>query len=302
MAKTLHIGVQLPEVETTVRWTDLRDIAITAEDVGFDSIWVGDHLLYRDADGARGPWEAWSTLAALAAVTSRVQLGPLVAATAFHNPAILAKTASTIDEISDGRLIVGLGAGWNRTEFDAFGFPYDHRASRFEEAFTIIRTLLSDGSIDFDGDFYTLRDCELQPPVRPGGPPILIGSNGPRMLAMTLPHVRMWNTWYGSYGNTPEGLEALVAEVNAIGRTVGVDADDVVKTAAVLIEAPAHLGNPDRRKRVGDPPAVVGDPAVIAERLLAFAAAGVAHVQLVVDPITAASVAWLGAVIALLDR
>ena len=163
-SRPLKVGVQLPEVERVVRWPELADMARAAEDIGLDSLWVGDHLLYRDAArGAVGPWEAWTTLAGLAAVTTRIELGPLVAATGFHNPAMLAKQASTVDEISGGRLIVGLGAGWNEVEYTAFGFPFDQRISRFEEAFTIIRTLLSEGAIDFDGRFYQVRDCELQP-------------------------------------------------------------------------------------------------------------------------------------------
>ena len=157
------IGIQLPETEYEVRWSELKAMAQLAESAGFDSLWVGDHLLYRDEEGTRGPWEAWSQLAALAAVTERMELGPLVAATSFHNPAMLAKKAATLDEISGGRLILGLGAGWNETEYSAYGFPYDHRVDRFAEAFTIIRTLLREGAIDFDGQFYQARDCELLP-------------------------------------------------------------------------------------------------------------------------------------------
>ena len=127
VTRPLQVGIQLPEVERVVAWPEYREMAVTAEAAGFDSLWVGDHLLYRDDDGTRGPWEAWSLLAALAAITNTVQLGPLVAATSFHNPVMLAKKASTVDEISDGRLILGLGAGWNRSEYDAYGFPYDHR-------------------------------------------------------------------------------------------------------------------------------------------------------------------------------
>ncbi len=131
--KTFKVGVQLPEVEREVRWPELACMATLAEDVGFDSLWVGDHLLYRNAGRpAKGPWEAWSQMAALAAITSRVEIGPLVAATSFHSPAMLAKKAATVDEISDGRLILGLGAGWNETEYAAFGFAYDHRVSRLE--------------------------------------------------------------------------------------------------------------------------------------------------------------------------
>jgi len=160
----MKVGVQLPEVEWVARWPQLREMARTAEEIGLDSIWVGEHLLYRD-DGlpSRGPWEAWTSLAAIAAATERIELGPLVAATSFHNPAMLAKQAATVDEISGGRLVLGLGAGWNEPEYLAYGFPFDHRVSRFEEAFTIIRTLLADGHCDFHGTYYDLRDCELLP-------------------------------------------------------------------------------------------------------------------------------------------
>ncbi len=190
MPRPLKVGVQLPEVEYEPRWTDLAAMARIAEDIGLDSVWVGDHYLYRQPDGARGPWEAWTQLAAIAAVTSRVEIGPLVASTSFHQPGVLAKLAMTVEEISGGRLILGLGAGWNETEYRAFGFPFDHRVSRFEEAFTIIRTLLREGAIDFEGQYYTLRDCELLPRgPRPEGPPLLIGSSGPRMLRITMPYV-----------------------------------------------------------------------------------------------------------------
>src|SRR5512135_3740493 len=190
--RPLRVGIQLPEVEREVRWPEYLAMARLAEDVGFDTLWLGDHLLYRFADGsARGPWESWTMLSALAASTSRIRLGPLVAATAFHAPAMLAKLAATVDEVSGGRFVLGLGAGWNETEFAAFGFPFDHRIDRFEEAFTIIRALLQEGAIDFDGRYFQARDCELLPrPARAGGPPLLIGSKGPRMLHIALPHVQ----------------------------------------------------------------------------------------------------------------
>jgi probable F420-dependent oxidoreductase len=301
MATRMKVGVQLPEVERYVTWPEVREMAVAAEAVGFDSVWVGDHLLYRSERETVGPWEAWSMLAAIAAVTERVQIGPLVAATSFHNPAMLAKKAATVDEISNGRLILGLGAGWNRTEYDAYGFPFDHRASRFEEAFTIIRTLLTEGTIDFDGNYYTLRDCELLPPARPGGIPLMVGSEGPRVLKATLPYVDAWNAWFAWFGNTSEGAAASIATMDAVCREVGRDPAEVDKTVTVLVRAPGGSsepqGSPDRRKAYP----IGGTHEVVAEELDAFSRVGVAHVQLVVDPITVSSIEWLGGVLAVLD-
>jgi alkanesulfonate monooxygenase SsuD/methylene tetrahydromethanopterin reductase-like flavin-dependent oxidoreductase (luciferase family) len=301
MTRPIRIGIQLPEIERLVRWPELRTIATTAEAAGFDSIWVGDHLLYRIDGTPRGPWEAWSVLAALAAVTEDVLLGPLVAATAFHNPAMLAKKAATVDEISGGRLILGLGAGWNETEFTAYGFPYEHRASRFAEAFTIIRTLLREGSIDYAGAYYTVRDCELVPRPRPGGPQLMVGSIGPRLLAETLPHVDMWNAWHAWYGNTPQGLTDLIARIDEQCRAVGRDPAAVAKTAAVQVRAPGGTGRIYGDSEHSGERYIEGDRDDVAAALAAFAGTGVAHIQLVVDPITAASVEWLGGVLTAMD-
>jgi probable F420-dependent oxidoreductase len=296
-----EIGVQLPEVERSVGWPELRDMATAAEEVGFDSLWVGDHLLFRMDDGdVRGPWESWSLLAALAAVTAEIRLGPLVAATSFHNPAMLAKKAATIDEISGGRLILGLGAGWNEDEYRAFGYPFDQRASRFEEAFTIIRTLLREGAVDFAGRFYTARDCELVPRSRPGGPPLMVGSKGPRLLRATLPHVDMWNTWHAWYGNTPEGLAQLLAEVDGHCHAVGRDPADVERTAAVMVQLSGGSGRIHGSPgRPGSVP-LRGEPEEIAATLRATAECGVSHLQLVLDPITVASIHEAGEVLRLL--
>ncbi len=277
-------------------------MATTAEDVGFDSLWVGDHLLYRSEGETKGPWEAWSLLAAIAAVTDRVQLGPLVAATAFHSPAMLAKKAVTVDEISDGRLILGLGAGWNQAEFEAYGFPFDHRASRFEEAFTIIRKLLCDGTVDFAGEYYTLRDCELVPPARPAGIPIMIGSEGPRVLGATLPYVDSWNAWHAWYDNTIEGAEALLGRIDDHCTEAGRDPSSLGRSLAVFVRAPGgdtgtRQGSPDRKSSL----AVEGDHGELARHLTRLADLGVHEVQLVVDPITAASIEWLGGVLEILD-
>jgi probable F420-dependent oxidoreductase len=300
--RPLKVGVQLPEVERDVRWPELLDMIRAIEDLGYDSIWLGEHLLYRWPDRpSRGPWEAWTMLAAVAAVTSRVEFGPLVACTNFHNPALLAKQASTIDEISGGRFVLGLGAGWNTTDFEAFGLPFDHRVDRFEEAFTIIRTLLHEGAIDFDGRFYQARDCELLPRSgRPGGPPLLIGSNGPRMLRITMPYADAWNTWFSDLDNQPDGVARLRDVVDDACRDVGREPAEVARTAAVLVQLPGGTG---RLQGSDDAPRPIeGDTSAMAEVLRAFAREGISHVQLVLDPITLDSIRAFAPVLADLDR
>jgi len=292
----MKIGVQLPEVERVVRWAELREMALTAERIGLDSIWVGDHLLYRDRGVEPvGPWEAWTQLAAIAAITERVQLGPLVAATSFHNPAMLAAKAAAVDEISGGRLVLGLGAGWNEAEYTAFGFPFDHRVSRFEEAFTIIRRLLRDGSVDLDGRFYQVRDLPLvPPPARPGGPPLMVGSIGPRMLEITLPHVDAWNAYFVWFGNTVEGYLPLRDKVDEACRAVGRDPAEVERTLALLVAFPDAIGRPAGSETEPQPEPIPGqDHQRLADALRGFADAGVGHVQLVLDPITVESIAAL---------
>lgn len=303
--RPLGVGVQLPEVEREVRWPELRAIARTAEQAGFDSIWTGDHLLYRYASGeTRGPWEAWTTLAGLAEATDRVALGPLVASTAFHAPFMLAKHAATVDEISGGRLVLGLGAGWNEVEFGALGAPFDRRVARFEEAFTIVRTLLAHGAIDFHGEFFEARDAELLPrPARPGGPPILVGSNGPRMLAATLPYAQAWNAWYADTGNRPEGVARLRDLVDEAALAVGRDPAEIERTVAIEVRMAGGHGRimGDTSPRQGVVP-LEGPAEVIANALRAYAREGIGHVQLVVDPITEASVAALAVALEDLDR
>jgi probable F420-dependent oxidoreductase len=305
MTRPLKVGVQLPEVEREVRWPELLDMARAIEDLGYDAIWVGEHLLYRWPDREpRGPWEAWTLMAALAAATSRVTIGPLVACTNFHNPALLAKQATTIDEIAGGRFVLGLGAGWNETEFQAFGFPYDHRIARFEEAFTIIRTLLREGAIDFDGRFYQARDCELLPRPRAGGPMLLIGSNGERMLRIAVPHVEAWNTWYSDTLNSPAGVAPLRDIVDAACRDVGRDPAEIARTVAVHVRLPDGSG----RTMGGDSSTnerirpLEGDPESMAAELRAYAAAGITEVQLVLDPIDRPAIERFAAVLAILDR
>jgi probable F420-dependent oxidoreductase len=285
------VGIQLPEVEREVRWPEVRAMAAAAEETGFDSVWLGDHLLYRD-DGRpeRGPWDVWTQLAAIAAVTERVRLGPLVAATAFHSPGLLARLAASVDEIAGGRLVLGMGAGWNETEFRAFGFPFDRLVSRFSESFEVVRRLLAGEHVTFTGQFVAVEDAVLLPrPAR--RVPLMIGGNGERLLALALPHVDAWNTWYEPYGNTVEGFAARNAGVSALCERVGRDPREVERSACVLVAVDGGRG-----ERPHDVPVV--EPAGLSEHLCGLAEAGADEAILVVDPITEVSIRVLGCAVA----
>jgi probable F420-dependent oxidoreductase len=295
--RPLQVGVQLPEVERDVRWPEYLAMARAAEEVGFDSIWVGDHLLYRsDGREERGPWEAWTLLAALAAVTSRVRLGPLVACASFHPPGLIAKMAATIDEVSAGRFVLGLGAGWNENEYSAFGLPYDHRVSRFEESFEIVRRLLAGERATLDGRFWQAEDAVLLPPPA-RRVPLMVGSEGDRMLAITLPHVDWWNAWYAWFGNTAEGFAALNDRIDAAAERVGRNPRQISRSACVLVEL-----DPDAVRRPhGDDEARPLGAEDIAAHLRALADAGADEAILVLRPIDERSIRAVGAALAALD-
>jgi alkanesulfonate monooxygenase SsuD/methylene tetrahydromethanopterin reductase-like flavin-dependent oxidoreductase (luciferase family) len=202
-------------------YTEIRATAIRAEEAGFDSIWVADHLLYRrQGQPTMGIWEAWTMLAALAEVTHRVELGTITLCASFRNPAVLAKMAVTLDEVSGGRLILGIGAGWNESEYRAFGLPFDRRVDRFEEALRVIVPLLREGRVTFDGRYFSVQDCELAPRgPRSEGPPLLIGASGPRMLHLAARHADLWNE--AEYLVCPEPFAARRAAFEAAQAEVG---------------------------------------------------------------------------------
>ncbi|HJU51957.1 MAG TPA: LLM class flavin-dependent oxidoreductase [Acidimicrobiia bacterium] len=282
----MRFGVQLPETEYEASWPELREMARVAEASGIDSLWVGDHLLYEQNGSRSGPWEAWSLLAGLAAVTSRIAIGPLVAALPFHNPAVLAKSAATIDEISGGRLTFGVGAGWNEVEFTAFGLPYQRRVDRFAEAFQIIRRLLQAERVDFVGEFYQLEGAELFPrPPRPGTMPFMIGSNRPRMLGIALPYVDWWNSWYSNFDNDPQQVGGLVARIEAACLDAGRDPSTLQKSVAIYI----HLEERSLSRRTGGTP-WWGSIDEHLQSLSVIEEAGIDEVIGILDPITPASI------------
>ena len=272
-------------------------MARAAEDVGFDSIWVGDHLLYRgDGGQERGPWDAWTLLAALAAGTQRVQLGPLVACAAFHPPGLVARMAATLAEVSGGRFVLGLGAGWNEEEFRAFGLPFDHRVSRFDESFTIIRRLLAGERVTLEGRYCQAHEAVLIP-APPERPRLMIGSNGPRMLAIALPHVDAWNTWYEDFGNSADGFAALNGRISAAVRAAGRDPSEIERSACVYVSLD---GSDEGRAPTPEVPPLEGPARRIASSLSELAEAGADEVILVVSPISERSIRELAEVPALL--
>jgi probable F420-dependent oxidoreductase len=264
---------ELRDLQRAHSYREIREWALQAEQAGFDSIWLYDHLLYRmEEPGTIGIWECWTVLSALAEATRRVELGTLVLCNSFRNPAILAKMAATLDEVSGGRFIFGIGAGWNQPEYQAFGLPFDHRVDRFEEAMQIIVPLVKTGRVDFAGKYYQAKECEIRPRgPRPEGAPILVGSFGPRMLRITARYADMWN--HGYLGG-PETFEKPLAEMRAACEEVGRD------PATLQMTGLAFLGYPD----LGMPPKfeenyLTGTAEEVAQALHGYEAMGMAHMM-----------------------
>jgi alkanesulfonate monooxygenase SsuD/methylene tetrahydromethanopterin reductase-like flavin-dependent oxidoreductase (luciferase family) len=277
-----------------------------AEALGYDSIWIEDHLIFHnEGQEPQGLWDCWSILAAIAAVTTKVEIAPLVSCVSFRNPALLAKIADTVDEISGGRLILGLGAGWNELEYRQFGFPYDHRVGRFEEALKIIHGLLHDGAIDFEGTYHTARECELRPRgPRPGGDqphiPILLGTIGERMLRLTAEYADQWNVYFSHTQNRAAGVAPLREKVDAACVAAGRDPATLARTATALVSMTGdnvHGAGPRWHMHL-----VTGAPEQMAEELRAYADQGISHLQLWLEPNTLAGLEAFAPVLELLDK
>lgn len=278
----IGLGLNLPYVERsmagrTPRWDDILAMAQRAESIGFDAVWVSDHVGFGDPDGAwSGAWECWTLLAALAASTTKVQLGTYVLALPFRQPALLAKMAETLDEVSGGRLILGLGAGWNEEEFLSYGVPFDDRFDRFEDGLRIVASMLRTGRSTHHGRTSSTRSARLEPRgPRQGGPPIMVGANGPRMLRLAAELADHWNAGLRSYDEVPEQLANLESALRAAGRdpsSITRSVEVVVRTGAADAAAPAE----DREIR--------GEPDAIAAELRRFADLGMDHLQVQLRP------------------
>jgi probable F420-dependent oxidoreductase len=270
------------------RYTEIRDSARRAEDLGLDSVWVYDHLVFRHPEKpTQGIWECLTVLSALAEATTRIELGTLVVCTQFRNPAVLAKMAVTLDEVSNGRFTLGVGAGWHQPEFTAFGIPFDHRVSRFAEALQIIHPLLKEGRVDFAGQFYQARDCEIAPRgPSPNGPPLLIAASGPKMIELTARYADLWAT----SAATPAALAERRSELAAAGSVVGRDTSSVGLAIDPKADFP-ELDDPPRTRAAEK--SLAGSAEEIAAQLAAFRDAGLAHLLLETSPTTPPALARL---------
>jgi probable F420-dependent oxidoreductase len=298
-ASGMKLGIVLRTTEGGLQgkrptFREIQEMAQAAERVGLDSIWLPDHLLYRFSERGEVFWEVFTMLSALAAVTTRITLGTIVVSTSFRPPALVAKIADTIDEISGGRLILGLGAGWYQSEYEAFGYPFDHLASRFEEAMQIIAPLLREGQVDFQGKYYQVHNCVLRPrgPSR-HGPPLLIAGRRPRMLQLAARYADAWNNaWHVE----PTAMKECYDEFKKACAIVGRDATAVeltVGTAVKLLSA---------GEKAEETKAISGSPEAIARRLESFAREGATHVIVLLEPLTMESIEQFGHIVELLHR
>ena len=237
----MRIGVTLPLAEGDIAdgrsptFAETLAYAQHAEALGLDSVWVFDHLLFRSpGEPDEGIREAWTTLSALGAVVPRIELGALVMCASFRNPGLMAKMAATLDDLSGGRLILGLGSGWHEPEYDAFDFPFDHRVSRFAEDLEITTRLLRKERFSFNGRWRHMDDVVLLPPPD-RAVPVLVAAKGPRMLRLTATWADAWNVaWFSGVDDRLHAQLAALAEAcRAVGRqpttlrrTVGLRLDD----------------------------------------------------------------------------
>lgn len=285
----MKIGVIVPLGELGYRdkpfsYHEIRDRAQQAEELGLDSIWLYDHLLHRfpERDDTVGFWENWTMMSALADATSSASLGTQVLCTPFRNPAVLAKMADTFQEVSNQRLILGLGAGWHKPEFDAFGAPFDHRISRFQESLEIIVPLLREGHVNYNGKYYQAQDCELKPRgSTENGPPIMIAAFGPRMRKLAARFADSWNTdWIGPVESLDEHKSGLAEACVEIGR----DPSTLELTGGVTVAYP-QLGDLPTWM-ISDDQYVTGSTTEVANSFQAYADAGVSHIMCGLYPFT----------------
>jgi probable F420-dependent oxidoreductase len=254
----MKLGLALPHYDTSLAgedatWAGIRRVAALAESTGLDSIWVSDHLFldwskYGGRADARGSFECWSTISALAAVTERIRIGSLTACNDFRNPALLAKMCASIDRLSQGRLDIGLGAGWYEPEYIAAGIAFDRpgvRIERLAESVQIVARLLEGEELTFKGEHYTIDGAVCNPgPRQEPRPPIFVGGKGDRLLGVVAQHADGWNfSWLGDFSVYDERLAAARRACESAGRVF----DSLKRSVGVYLLAGTDAADTKRR-------------------------------------------------------
>jgi alkanesulfonate monooxygenase SsuD/methylene tetrahydromethanopterin reductase-like flavin-dependent oxidoreductase (luciferase family) len=300
--RSIELGLVLPMEESwtdgsTPRWVEIRELATRAEAIGFDTVWIPDELLWRPPDGqVRGWWECVAMTGAVAAATSRVKVGTWIMSGLHRNPGLTAKAVETLDEISAGRFVFGLGSGHDGRQAHAFGLPEDHIIGRFEEAVEIIVPLLRAGRADFEGTYHAARDLEQRPiGPRPGRIPLMIGAKGPKMLRLAALHADTWS-WYVEERSDLEEFGPRLAALEAACLEVGRDPASIGRSAGIIVEPTDITG---AAEALAIP--VRGSAEEIADELRAFRAGGFTQIEILLWPRTLAALEAMAPVLELLD-
>jgi len=314
--RPLKVGLFFPHAQVgpdgrKPAWANIVALAQRAEQAGFDSLWFPDHFFYPRGDlglnpdgtprgekeAASGFWDCWTLMSAIAASVPRVELGTLVSCTGYRNPGVLAKIVDTIEEVSGGRVILGIGGGDSGYEHHALGLSYDNRIGRFEEAMTIIHHYFKDGVANFNGTHYSANELERRPAgPRPNGPPVMIGTlaTGQRMLRLTAQYADLWNGWIIRHSTDVSAIPPLRDAIDAACTAQGRDPATLGRTLTVGVSV---LG-----RTMPGSETITGTPEQMADTFRAFAGEGISHVQIWLTPTSSAGVEAFAPVLELLDK
>jgi alkanesulfonate monooxygenase SsuD/methylene tetrahydromethanopterin reductase-like flavin-dependent oxidoreductase (luciferase family) len=289
-----------PETGRPHRWDELRVMARLAESLGFDTVWVPDELLWRVSDwpGPRGWWECIAMTGAVAEATTKIDVGTWVLSANQRNPGLTVRAVETLDELSDGRFVFGLGAGSGDSEAEAFGLPLDHVVSRFEDSLEIMLPMLRTGHADHDGPYHQAKDLESRPRgPRSGAIPLMIGAGRPRTTALAARHADIWS-YYAQERSEPAEFAPRIQQLEAACEAIGRDPATIGRSAGIFVEPTNETG----AEAIGFGVPVRGSPDQVADAIRAFADVGVTQVECMLWPTTVATLEAMGPVLERLDR